>query len=117
MRDAALHLAVDDHRIDDVAAVVRDRVVDECDAAGQRVDLDLDDVRAVAVGRLLRREVGGVLKSWRLAGREREARHALGDPRKLAERHGRLVAAAGGGAAVLDVDLGFRHAEARARRA
>ena len=60
--DAALHLAVDDHRVDDVAAVVRHRVVQHGDAAGHRIDLDLDHMRAVAIGRLRRREIGGVLE-------------------------------------------------------
>ena len=46
LREAAVHLALDDHRIDDVAEVVdRDEALDLA-CAGVRVDLDLADVAA-----------------------------------------------------------------------
>ena len=48
LRDAALHLAVDDHRIDHGAAVFRDRVVENFDDAG--VGLDGDDHGMGAIG-------------------------------------------------------------------
>ena len=46
LRDAAVHLALDDHRVDDVAAVVDRGVALDRDLAGLAVDLDLGDVRA-----------------------------------------------------------------------
>ncbi len=111
VRDPALHLAVHDQRVDHVAAVVRHHVVDERDAAGEGIDLHLDHVGAVAIRRLRRREIGRVLEAGRLSRRERESWHALRGARQLAERHRRPVAAAGGGAAVLDVDVAFSHAQ------
>src|SRR5215475_1063218 len=44
--EAAVGLAVDDHRVDDGADVVGDRDVDHVGDAGLRVDLDLDQVAA-----------------------------------------------------------------------
>ena len=38
LRDAALHLAVDDHRIDHRAAILRDGVVEDLDDAGVGID-------------------------------------------------------------------------------
>ena len=44
LRDAAVHLALDDHRVDDVAEVVdRDELLD-LHLAGVGIDLDLADV-------------------------------------------------------------------------
>ena len=43
---------------------------------GLDVDLDLGDVRAVGIGRLVGREVAGVLEARRRPARHREARHA-----------------------------------------
>ena len=45
--DAALHLAVDDHRIDHDAAVLRDRVVEKLDRAGVGLDRNHDGMGAV----------------------------------------------------------------------
>ena len=59
LRDAALHLAVDDHRIDHRAAVLRHDIVEDLDDAGVGLDRDDDGVGAVgkhAAG--LRRLVG-----------------------------------------------------------
>ena len=46
LRDAAVHLAVDDHRVDHVADVVDRDVAGEVDGAGLGVDLDDGDVAA-----------------------------------------------------------------------
>ena len=46
--DAALHLAVDDHRVDHGAAVFRDGIVEDFDHTG--VGLDGDDHRMRAIG-------------------------------------------------------------------
>ena len=86
MCGAALHLPVHDHRIDDGPAVVRDGVPAERDAAGHRIDLDLHHMRAVAIGRLRRDEIGGVLEPDALAVGERHAGHALREPRQFAKR-------------------------------
>ena len=57
LRDAAVHLALDDHRVDDVAEVVdRGEALDRR-LAGLRVDLDFADVAARRVG-----EVGRVVE-------------------------------------------------------
>jgi hypothetical protein len=44
LRDAAMHLAFDDHRIDEIAEVIHRRPVGDGGDAGIRVDLDLADV-------------------------------------------------------------------------
>ena len=111
MGDAALHLAVDHQRIDDVSAVVGDGVTQELHAADQRVDLDLRHVRPVAIGGLRRGEIGRVLEAGGLARGEGEARHPLRGTRKLPEHDRRLVAAARDGATILDVDVALSHAE------
>ncbi len=56
MRRAADDLALDDHRIDDAAAVVDDDVAQNAHAAGLDVDLDLDRVAAAAIGERARQE-------------------------------------------------------------
>ena len=48
--DAAVDLALDDHRVDDGADVVDGPEADDLDAAGLRIDLDLADMGAVAEG-------------------------------------------------------------------
>src|SRR5262249_34454122 len=48
--DAAVDLALDDHRIDDGADVVDAPEPDDLDAAGVRIDLELADMRAIAEG-------------------------------------------------------------------
>ena len=49
LRDAAVGLAVDDHRVDGAADVVDGGVAHDRDHAGVGIDLDLADVAAVAV--------------------------------------------------------------------
>ena len=58
LRDAAVDLALDDHRVDDVAAVVDRDVLLQIDAAGLGVDLDHRDVRAERPDEVGRIEVG-----------------------------------------------------------
>ena len=47
LHDAAMQLAVDQHRIDDGAEVVDRGVLHDLDVAGVGIDLDLADVAAV----------------------------------------------------------------------
>ena len=115
MGDAALHLAVDDQRVDHAAAVVGDGVIEDFHAAGHMIDLDFGDMGAGAIGGLRRRVIGGVLQSRRLAGRQRHAGNALRQARQFAERDGRLIAGRRDRQAVFEIDIAFVDAE-RARR-
>ena len=111
MGDAALHLAVHDQRVDDVAAVVRHRVVEplppvigSTSTSATCVPLQYD-----ACGGVNRRCARG-----RAPGRaQMRTRHARAR-RASSPSDIDFVAAAGGGAPILDVDLGLRHAQ-RAR--
>jgi hypothetical protein len=51
-----VRLAIDDHRVDDHADVIRDRDVDDLDDPGLRIDLDLGDMRARREREVLRSE-------------------------------------------------------------
>ena len=76
LRDPAVHLALDDHRVDDVAAVVDRRVALDrrpCPVVG--VDLDLGDVRAER-----EREVGRVEERRRLEVRLDAGGHRVARP-------------------------------------
>ena len=84
VRDAALHLAIDDQGIDDISAVMRDRIFEDRNTARDGIDFDLGDMRSVAVRGLRRREVSRVLQPGGLPGLEGNARYALGNARKLA---------------------------------
>ena len=53
LRDAAVDLALDDHRVDQVAAVVDDGVLQDGDLGGVGVGLDDDGVHAAGEGRAL----------------------------------------------------------------
>ena len=57
LRDATVHLALDDHRVDHGAAVLDHRVAEHVDLAGLRIDLDVGGVHgareAPGVGRLV----------------------------------------------------------------
>src|SRR5262249_36047368 len=55
--EAAVDLALDDHRIDDGADVVDAPETDDLDAAGVRIDLELADMRPVAEGEARRIEI------------------------------------------------------------
>ena len=50
LRDGAVDLAVDEHRIDHAPAILDDHVLQDLQLAGRRLDLDLRDVRRVGVG-------------------------------------------------------------------
>ena len=53
LHHAAMHLARDQHRIDDAAEIVEHVIGDDLDLAGLRVDLDLADMAAIGEGRRL----------------------------------------------------------------
>jgi len=56
--DAAMCLAMQDHRVDRAPDVVDSGVADDIDSAGFRIDLDLADLRAVRKARDRQRLVG-----------------------------------------------------------
>src|SRR5258705_2404762 len=64
MHDAAYDLAVDDHRVDLLAAVAHHHIAQDPYRARDRIDLDLHRVRGVAVGEARRHEVGSLLQTW-----------------------------------------------------
>ena len=72
LRDAAVHLALDDHRVDQRPAVVHDAVAQHVDLGGLRVGLDDRRVHAVGERRPRRRVVVGALQA-RLLVRRRPA--------------------------------------------
>src|SRR5258708_4308688 len=86
LRDPAVHLALDDHRIHDVAEVVAGGEVDDRRLSGLGVDLDLADVGSRGV-----REVGGIGKGDLVQpGLERGERvvvRHVGGERDPRERH------------------------------
>ena len=55
LRQAAVHLALDDHPVERIAAVVHRRIGDEVERAGVGIDLHLGDVAAVGEGERRRR--------------------------------------------------------------
>ena len=55
LRDAAVHLAVDDHRVEHLPEIVDHDVAVDRHLAGLGIDLDLDRVRAVRMARRLGR--------------------------------------------------------------
>ena len=83
-RDAALHLALDDHRVDHAADVVDRDEADDAGDAGLGVDLHLADVAAAGEG-----EVGGVVERRFLEARlqrlDRVVVRHVGGERDLAE--------------------------------
>ena len=85
LRDAALDLPLDDHRIDHGADVVHAPVAEDVDLAGVAIDLDLAGVRAVAPGEVRRIIDRAVLQPelhvGRIVGR------MVRDARDLAQRH------------------------------
>ncbi len=81
--DAAVHLPVDDHRVDDVAAVVDGDVVDDLDATRLGVDLDLAHVRAER-----EREVRRIVEGRRLHAGLDARRAATPPPRRTCRAPG-----------------------------
>ena len=109
LRQSAVHLAFDDHRIDDVAEVVASGKVDNLHDAGLGIDLDLTDVRTCRereIGRIV--ECGLVEAGLQLVERI-VVRHVCSQ-RDFAEG---LAAVGAGDAelAVLELDVGFRRLE------
>ena len=89
LRDAAVDLALDDHRVDQVAAVVDDGVLEDRDLGGLRVGLDDHGVHAGGERRALGRvEVLALQARLVVLGHRRLARVA---DRELGGRLGRLV--------------------------
>ena len=92
MRNAALHLALDEQRVDLRAAVVDGDVLVDGDLAGLAVDIDRADVRPERVGEVARLEEARRLEAGLDPGRQ-ALRHIRGDgnlgPRDLAVRHAR----------------------------
>ena len=109
MRDAADHLARHDQRIDDAAAVVIDHEPLDRHASGLDVDLDLGDVAARGVGRLLRLEIDGGLEPRIAVRGHREAVHADGEIGDLAQRPLHAGCTLHVHCAVLQLEIGLRH--------
>src|SRR5262249_58653795 len=76
---------LDYHWIDDSAAVVHDEITNDRHLAGLDVDLDLGNVRAIGIGRLLGREVARRFEPRRRPTRHGGPPHADPDPRTPAE--------------------------------
>ena len=115
LRHAPVDLALDDDRIDDLAAVVGDDVAQETYGARADVDLHVSDVHRARVGhgRLMMIHGGFEVRRDRRGpreGRERGLDHA-------AERHARAGRAADGRDAVADLDVLRRRPRARAAAA
>src|ERR1700747_1139483 len=84
--EAAVDLALDDHRIDDGADVIDAPETDDLDAAGVRIDLELTDMRAVAEGEARRIVDRGLLQAG-LDGLERKVVRYVSRSRHRRERH------------------------------
>ena len=67
LRDAAVHLAVGDHRIDDAAGILGDKEFFDVHVAG--LDVDLDDGDVAGIGECARRIVSGRFRSGRARSR------------------------------------------------
>ncbi len=106
LREAAMHLAVDDHRIDDLAEIVHRHPFLDLHLAGFRIDLDLADVAAGREGEI-GRVVEGVLVQARLELVVRVVVRHIGREGHLAE-HFFLVGALDGIGAILELDVAFR---------
>ena len=92
VRDAAMDLAVDDHRIDQVSGILQRVILDDAHLAGLHVDLDLGHVAAVGVGQIVDAELPVGLEPRLDAGREAVAGRAAQDARELAELDRELAA-------------------------
>ena len=103
LRDAAMHLALDDHRVDDDAEIVDRRPAIDLRDAGFRIDLDLADMHAGREGEI-GRIVEGALLQARLELLAGEFMRDIGLQRDRAEI-GRLVGALDGELAVLELDV------------
>ena len=82
MRHPALDLAIDDQRVDQPTAVMHNQIFQQPDRAGFRVDLKLDAVRTIGIGRRFGLEVFHRLKPRIYSPGQRIARrpgHRMGD--------------------------------------
>ena len=104
--DAAMDLALDDHRIDDVAEIVDRGEIHDLDFAGVGVDLDLADLRARRIDEV-RRVIEGVLVHAGLELGQRVVVRHIGREYRLRQRHV-LVGAGHLEGAVLEHDVGHR---------
>jgi len=108
VRGAAMDLAVDDHRIDNTAAVVGDDEIDHGYAAGLHVDFHLHHGAAAGIGHLIDNQMLGRLHAGLdTAGQRiaRRPRHRMSD---LPERHRHVGHALDSDAVALDFEIGFR---------
>ena len=89
LRETAIDLAVDDHRIDEFAAVLDDRIVDDLDIAHFRIDGDHGNVRGVAerAGVTHRFVADGGFQPARIDRRWKILRTAIPGVRDLLQRH------------------------------
>ena len=106
LRDAAMHLAFDDHRIDDGAEIIDRGPIHDLGLAGFDIDLDFADV---AAGR--EREIGRIVERGFLQARLEfgagEFVRDIGVERDIAESS-RFVGAGDRELAVLELDIAFR---------
>ena len=84
--DPALHLALDDHRVDDAPDVIDGGKVDDLCNAGLGVNLYLADMTTAGEGEV-QRVVEGLLVEPRLQGLERVIVGHVGGERHVAEGH------------------------------
>ena len=103
--EPAVHLALDNHRIDDVAEIVHRGEVDDPGNTGVRIDLDFADMAAGREGEI-RRIVERLLVQTRLELVVRVVVRHVGGERDRTERHG-LVGARDREHAVLELDVGI----------
>src|SRR3989442_5712035 len=105
LRQSAVHLAFDDHRIDDVAEVVASGKIDNLHDAGLGIDLDLTDVRTCR-----EREIGRIVECGLVeAGLQLVERIVVRHVRSQRDFAEGLAAVGAGDAelAVLELDVGF----------
>src|SRR5947207_15157060 len=87
--DAALYLAVDNQRIDELAAILSDRVMADADLESLRIDLDRGDMRRRA-GRAENRIVG-LARGKLVSGISRQAAHLrINSARHILEGEGSI---------------------------
>src|SRR4029077_6139262 len=81
--DAAMDLALEADRVDDLADVINDDVADDLQRAGIGVDLDLTDMAAIGIGGVVRGEGAGLVEAafeaWRQAAGLERRRGDVGD--------------------------------------
>src|SRR3984893_2071273 len=103
--EAAMDLALDDHRVEDAPEIVAGGEIDDRDLPGFRVDLDLGDMGAGGEGKILWVIERGFVEAG-LQFLVREVVRHVGGQRHLG--HGlRPVGAGNGELAVLELDIGL----------